>query len=213
MGRRPGRGWERRSPWTWASVAFALLLGACGTARLIDSQVRSFRAEQAFAAAPATALPLQYRFERLPSQQANAGAQDSLEALAIPVLAQRGWVLDASAARFTAELRMVVDTINRSSGWRAAHGIFGSETGLWPPSLSMGLEPPVYRYSVQLLLRDATDKSVVFETSAQHEGPWSDREKVLSAVLMAALRDFPAGTGQSQRVLVDLLPDGPRLRP
>jgi len=31
--------------------------------------------------------------------------------------------------------------------------------------------------------------------------------------LMAALRDFPEGMAQTQRVLVDLLPDGPHLRP
>ena len=54
---------------------------------------------------------------------------------------------------------------------------------------------------------------MVFESAAQHEGPWSDRDKVLPAVLMAALRDFPQGAEKPQRVLVDLAPDGPRLRP
>ena len=192
------------------SLVLAALLSACATARLIDSQVRSFRPEQT---APSNDAPLRYRFDRLPSQQVAADAQDKLESLAVPVLAQRGLVLDASAARVTVELRVTVDTVTRVGGWRAEHGLFGAGNGLWPPPLSMSLEPPLYRYTVQLLLRDAADKSVVFESGAQHEGPWPDRDKVVPAVLLAALRDFPAGAALPQRVLVDLLPDGPRLRP
>ena len=200
----------RRAASRCVLLLISLALTACGTTRLIDSDVRSFGSAKA---APATNSPQFYRFERLPSQQATASAQDGLEALAAPVLAQRGLVLDASAARLTVELRMSVDTVNRVGGWRAEHGLFGSGNGLWSQPLALSLEPALYRYTVQLLLRDAADKSVVFESSAQHEGPWSDRNKVLPAVLMAALRDFPAGAEQIQRVLVDLLPDGPRLRP
>lgn len=191
-------------------VVLTALLSACGTTRLIDSEVRSFRPEHA---APSNDAPLRYRFDRLPSQQAKADAQDKLEALAVPVLAQRGLVLDADAARVTVELRVTVDTVNRVSGWRAEHGLFAAGNGLWPQPLAMSLEPSLYRYTVQLLLRDAADKSVVFESSAQHEGPWPDRDKVVPAVLLAALRDFPAGAALPQRVLVDLLPDGLRLRP
>lgn len=202
--------WGRHAASLCVLVLISLALTACGTTRLIDSNVRSFGSTNA---APATNGPQSYRFERLPSQQANASAQDGLEALAAPVLAQRGLVLDASAARLTVELRMSVDTVNRVGGWRAEHGLFGSGNGLWSQPLALSLEPALYRYTVQLLLRDATDKSVVFESSAQHEGPWSDRDKVLPAVLMAALRDFPEGMAQTQRVLVDVLPDGPRLRP
>ena len=191
-------------------VLISLALTACGTTRLIDSDVRSFGPTKA---APATNGPQFYRFERLPSQQANASAQDGLEALAVPVLAQRGLVLDARAARLTVELRMAVETVNRVGGWRAERGLFGSGNGLWSEPLALTMQPPLHRYTVQLLLRDAADKTVVFESSAQHEGLWSDRDKVLPAVLMAALRDFPEGMAQTQRVLVDLLPDGPHLRP
>ena len=188
----------------------ALLLSGCGTTRLIDSDVRSFRAASA---APALEGPQYFRFERLPSQEANASAQNSLEALAAPILAQRGLVQDAAAARFTLELRASMDTINRVGGWHGRHDNFSIGAGLWSQPLGLNMEPPLYRYAVQLLLRDAADKSVVFESAAQHEGPWSDRDKVLPAVLMAALRDFPQGAEKPQRVLVDLAPDGPRLRP
>ena len=199
-----------RRAWGWASVALVLLLSACGTTRLIDSEVRSFRAA---GTGPVNDAPLHYRFERLPSQQANTSVQDQIEALAAPVLAQRGFVLDAAAARFTLELRMSLDTVNRTGGWRADHHFFSFGTGLWSEPLALTMQPPLYRYTVQLLLRDAADKTLVFESSAQHEGPWSDRDKVLPAVLLAALRDYPNGTENTQRVLVDVLPDGPRLRP
>ena len=210
----------QRSVWAWACiwaalwvgsiVAPALLLGGCSTTRLIDSQVHSFRAA---GAPPAGDAPLHYRFERLPSQQANTSAQEQLEALAEPVLAQRGFVLDNSAAQVTLEMRMSSDTVIRTSGWREQRSVFSFGAGLWSDPLALSMQPPLYRYTVQLVLRDAGDKSVVFESSAQHEGPWSDRDKILPAVLMAALRDFPNGTQNSQRVLVDVLPDGPRLRP
>ncbi len=201
---------SRRAASLCVLLLTSLALTACGTTRLIDSDVRSFGSAKA---APATNGPQFYRFERLPSQQAKASAQDSLEALAAPVLAQRGLVLDAGAARFTVELRTSVEAFNRVAGWRAEHGLFGAGYGMWSEPLALNVAPALYRYTVQLLLRDATDKSVVFESSAQHEGPWSDHSKVLPAVLMAALRDFPAGAEHTQRVLVDLLPDGPRLRP
>ncbi len=193
-----------------AGIALALVLSACGTTRLIDSDVRSFRAATAAATGDG---PLYYRFERLPSQEANASAQESLEALAAPILAQRGLVQDPAAARFVVELRVSMDTINRVGGWHGRHDNLSIGAGLWSQPLGLSMEPPLYRYTVQLLLRDAADKSVVFESAAQHEGPWSDRNKVLPAVLLAALRDFPQGAEKPQRVLVDLSPDGPRLRP
>jgi hypothetical protein len=77
----------------------------------------------------------------------------------------------------------------------------------------MGLEPTRYRYSVHLLLRDAANKTVVFESTAAHEGPWSDRAAVLPAVLLAAVQDFPQGSDKVRRVLIDLSPSGMQPRP
>jgi len=187
-----------------------LALAGCATNRLIDSSVRSFTTATAD-------LPLEppfsFRFERLPSQQADAQAQDRLEDIALPVLVQKGRVPDALAPRFTLELRMAVDVINQSGPFHAYWGFGTIGSGLWSQPGSMGLEPTRYRYSVHLLLRDAANKTVVFESTAAHEGPWSDRAAVLPAVLLAAVQDFPQGSDKARRVLIDLSPGGMQARP
>ena len=188
----------------------SLTLAGCATNRLIDSSVRSFNTANA-------ELPLEepfsFRFERLPSQQADAQAQDRLEDMALPVLAQKGLVPDALAPRFTLELRMAVDVINQTDPFHAHWGFGTIGSGLWSQPGSMGLEPTRYRYSVHLLLRDAANKTVVFESTAAHEGPWSDRAAVLPAVLLAAVQDFPQGSDKTRRVLIDLSPGGMQPRP
>jgi hypothetical protein len=137
----------------------SLALAGCATNRLIDSSVRSFTTATAD-------LPLEppfsFRFERLPSQQADAQAQDKLEDMALPVLAQKGLVPDALAPRFTLELRMAVDVINQSGPFHAYWGFGTIGSGLWSQPGSMGLEPTRYRYSVHLLLRDAANFPVQF---------------------------------------------------
>jgi len=188
----------------------SLALAGCATNRLIDSSVRSFTTATA-------GLPLEppfsFGFERLPSQQADAQAQDRLEDIALPVLSQKGLVPDALAPRFTLELRMAVDVINQSGPFHAYWGFGTIGSGLWSQPGSMGLEPTRYRYSVHLLLRDAANKTVVFESTAAHEGPWSDRAAVLPAVLLAAVQDFPQGSDKARRVLIDLSPGGMQARP
>jgi hypothetical protein len=191
-------------------ILVSLALAGCATNRLIDSSVRSFTT--ATADLPFEP-PFSFRFERLPSQQADAQAQDRLEDIALPVLAQKGLVPDALAPRFTLELRMAVDVINQSGPFHAYWGFGTIGSGLWSQPGSMGLEPTRHRYSVHLLLRDAALKTVVFESTATHEGPWSDRAAVLPAVLLASVQDFPQGSDKARRVLIDLSPGGMQARP
>ena len=177
---------------------------------MIDSSVRSFNTGTADLSLEG---PFSFRFERLPSQKADAQTQERLEEMALPVLAQKGLVPDTLAPRFTLELRMAVDAINQSSPFHAHWGFGTIGSGLWSQPGSVGLEPTRYRYSVHLLLRDAASKTVVFESTATHEGPWSDRAAVLPAVLLAALQDFPQGSDKARRVLIDLSPGGMQPRP
>lgn len=191
-------------------VLFSVVLAGCATNRTIDSSVRSFNT--ATADLPLEG-PFSFRFERLPSQQADAQTQERLEEMALPVLAQKGLVPDTLAPRFTLELRMAVDAINQSGPFHAHWGFGTIGSGLWSQPGSMGLEPTRYRYSVHLLLRDAANKTVVFESTATHEGPWSDRAAVLPAVLLAALQGFPQSSDKARRVLIDLSPGGMQPRP
>ena len=194
----------------WVVVLVSLALAGCGTPRLIDSSVRSFNTANA-------ELPLEgpfsFRFERLPSQQADAQSQDRLEEIALPVLAQKGLVPDALAARFTLELRMAADAITQADPFHAHWGFGSMGSGLWAQPMPMGLQATRYRYTVHLLLRDVANKTVVFESTATHEGPWSDRAAVLPAVLLAAVQDFPHGSDKPRRVLIDLSPGGMQPRP
>ena len=194
----------------WVVVLVSLALAGCGTPRMIDSSVRSFNTANA-------ELPLEgpfsFRFERLPSQQAGAQSQDRLEDIALPVLAQKGLLPDALAPRFTLELRMAVDAINQADAFHGRWGFGTMGSGLWAQPMAMGLQATRYRYTVQLLLRDATSKTVAFESTATHEGPWSDRAAVLPAVLLAAVQDFPQGSDRARRVLIDLSPGGMQPRP
>ena len=200
----------RRAASLFVLFIVSLALAGCATTRMIDSSVRSF--------ATATAdMPLEgpfsFRFERLPSQQADAQTQDRIEDIALPVLAQKGLLPDALTPRFTLELRMAVDAITQADPFHAYWGFGTMGSGLWAQPMPMGLQATRYRYSVQLLLRDATNKTVVFESTATHEGPWSDRAAVLPAVLLAAVQDFPQGSDKPRRVLIDLSPGGMQPRP
>ncbi len=67
------------------ALGLTLLLTACGMPRMIDSQVQSFVGPSTAAGATA---PASYRFERLPSQQAQE--QDRIEAMAQTALQEVG---------------------------------------------------------------------------------------------------------------------------
>jgi hypothetical protein len=71
--------------------------------------------------------------------------------------------------------------------------------------MGMGFPPPSqYRHEARLLLRDLTSGLVVYETSATHEGPWSDSDNILRALLAAALKDFPNPPPGVRRVKVEI---------
>ena len=79
--------------------------------------------------------------------------------------------------------------------------------------MSYSLEPPWTRYGVHMLLRDAATGLAVFESNAQHLGPWSDTARLLPAVVRAAVRDYPTPTPQARTVRVEVGPQGMSDRP
>jgi len=209
--------WLRPMRWLVISAACCLLL-ACASTRLIDSEVRSFGATPA-----PDHTKLAYRFERLPSQHGPEGpAQDRLEAMAAVPLAQRGLRADAQNASLTVQLSARVEAVDRSAPY-GAPGML-RKPGLWARGLEGDrmlkgpffqglLEPPWYRYSVSVLVRDASSAQVVFEGRAQHTGPWSDVAQVLPAVVHAAVRDYPNPMPEPHTLWLELGPDGPMERP
>ena len=137
-------------------VGLAALAG-CATTRLIDSEVRSFRSASADVAASS------YQFERLPSQQADAAAQTQREQWAQPVLQRVGLTLASQAPRYTVQMGVASEQVLRNEpifrrrwGGFAAGPVWGA-----PPFLSP-LEPMLYRFQVQVLVRDALSREVVY---------------------------------------------------
>ena len=179
-----------------------LTLGGCATTRMIDSEVRSF------AGSVGPANPASYRFERLPSQDLQAKAQDQLETMAQPLLESVGLRKSDNAPQYALQMTATVQAIqNPSYGpyWRRQRWMDRDGLMLFP-SMGLMLEPPWHRYSVSLVLRDIATSQTVFESTAQHVGPWSDYQQLLPAVIRAALSDYPRAQPQPHPVLIEISP-------
>lgn len=214
-------GSERASP-RWLRAASLLvmlgLMGAsgCSTTRVIDNEVRAF----ANASAPAALGPVaRYRFERLPSQQAEPG-QDRLEHMAQAALSAVGLLVqldEGPALRVQVELR--AQALQRSpwddpwfwgGGFGGPWGLPGRDyavTGrgavvpLWSPRFP---SPPWYQRELVLVIRDPQGPRVLYETRARHDGPWRDDQRIVPAMLQAALSGFPVGSGEPRQVDVSV---------
>ena len=83
------------------------------------------------------------------------------------------------------------------SRWRGGYGGgFGYAWGA--PSL-------YYVNEVSLMILDNRTQKVLYETRAQHDGPWADAA-VRTALFEAALHDFPRPAVNPRRVVVELPP-------
>ena len=177
-----------------------LFLSGCSSVRLIDSQVQSVPAANAAALQGA-----RYRFERLPSQISNPAA-GLAEQQAQAALSMAGLVRDDAGAQLSilvqARTGAVVDTWGRPALGFGLHGYSH-------PSMVTGWgmrfpPPPQYQYEVSLLMRDLRTGLVVYETQAAHNGPWSDAEKIIPALMTAALKDFPNPPARNRQVNIEI---------
>lgn len=181
-----------------ATLFIAICLTGCTGMRLIDTQVSSFVPQ----AVPAGAT---YRFERLPSQQANPAAQMRLEAMTEQALSKVGLQRNDEKATLTAQVSLTqraeftpVDP--PGFGWGLGWHIGGGHVLMGNRPLFPGLgDRTSYWREVRLILRDQASQTVTFETRATHDGAWSDSDAVIPAMLDAALQGYPnppAGTRQ-----------------
>ncbi len=191
------------------ALATALLAG-CSTTRLVDGQVQSF---STLAAMPA---PATYRIERLPSQQ--TPAFDAIAALAEQSLARVGLQRDDAAPRLLVQLGVQVDSVPRNDpflsygpygpgpwgfgGWYGRGWGMHGTWGFYTPT-------PLYRRAVSIMLRDATNQAVVYETSAVHEDVWVSDPAVYGVLFDAALSGFPKPPQGPRQVRLPLAPPKP----
>lgn len=185
-----------------AMAAVAAGLAGCATSYVVDNNVQSY----AKAPIPPGAT---YRFERLPSQQANDAAQTDLESLAEPSLAAAGLRRDDANARYAVQVSARsqlelspwadpwFDGPGWGPGWGPRWGVglgygrpgwYGG--GWWGP----GALPPNqtwYGREVSIVMRSLPDRQVVYETHARNNGPYPDTRRILPVMFHAALQGFP----------------------
>ena len=190
----------RRSLYALLLLATVLLQG-CGLPRMIDSDVQSF------VGSDGAVTGVGYRFERLPSQQAHSAQQDRLEAMAEQALSEIGLHRDDTAPRYSAQVSVEVRTIASPEQLhsRAERAILRPDgMALFIPPFGLVLEPPWYRHSVEVLLRDVGSARVAFESSASFDGPWADSMQLLPVVMRAALRGYPTPPQGPRKVVIEL---------
>lgn len=187
-------------------LVFSLLLGACSSVRLVDTEVRSFAPTTL--PAPTTTARQTYQIERLPSQQ--TAPFDAIEEAVKQALTPHGLTAVAGGAA----LRLQIEYTERQQDhapWEAPRSPFWGSFWLGSGGSGVGLGmhfPPVTRpwfeRELHLILRRDSDRAVVFETRARHDGIWADTTSVLPAMLEAALRDYPQGHPEVQTIHIDI---------
>jgi hypothetical protein len=201
-----------------------VVLAGCSTVRVIDSEVTAFQSWKTAPPGPNTP----YRFERLPSQQATAAQQNVIEAAARLALARVGLVPSDMAARYSVQVLLNTQRVERVLADPWAYGGFGgmggypgfgrygsgvigyggsrgASFGLSFPLFPIGFhESATFKHELTLLMRDLGTQQVAFETRALHFGPWNDSLNLLPALLDAALRGFPQPPEGTRRIDVEL---------
>lgn len=198
----------------------ALALGGCASVMLVDNEVQSHpRWTERGNGIPQA--PQVFRFERTPSQESGrAGAsQDMLERLATQSLARAGWTPAAGNVRapWSVEVNALVVQLPRAP-WESPYDGFYSPFGpRWGHPYGPGfygpgfygpvfprLESPYFQRRVTVLVRNAANGQVVYETSAAHDGRWNSTEPLWQAMLDAALKGFPSAPEGRRRVDIEV---------
>lgn len=196
-----------------ALIAIFLIATLSGCATwVVDSEVRSF---SKLSALPADA---RYRFERLPSQQVDEAAQQSLEAMAGAALDKVGLRRDDAHARYSAQVgARVTPALSplADDPWFYGPGFYGPHfyrSGPWGPSGYRsgwgGMYGPAfpvaanpwYAREVSLVLRELASGQVVYETQARNDGPYNRSADILPVMFEAALQGFPNPPQGERRV-------------
>ncbi|MES2243278.1 MAG: DUF4136 domain-containing protein [Pseudomonadota bacterium] len=198
------------------AVTLVGLLGGCASTRVVGSEVNSFARWAPAPPAPGSS----YRFERLPSQQSDM-SQARLEGLTQAALAKVGLQHNPQAASLSVQVSASSQPMLRSR-WDGGYYPYGSPnifigggSGGGVNSVGVGfgfgfplggMDTPIYRREVSIVMRELRSNVAVYETRAVSEEPWLDTDPVLSAMLDAALRGFPVPPAGPRRVNVEIKP-------
>lgn len=202
-------------PWLiWLPpLALSLVLGACSSVRLVDTEVRSFGPSQRTDVSPSApqTRPRTYVIDRLPSQQ--SADFDAIVTTVREALEPLSLRLHDPASPLPADTVLQIRYDERHQDhapWEPEPSPFWGGFG-WGntgggASLGWRMPPPKlwFERELHLVMRRASDRTVVFETRARHDGVWPDTAAVLPAMLRAALRDYPQGHPEPQIIDIDI---------
>jgi hypothetical protein len=184
------------------------LLVACAALNTLQAEVASYGEW------PVERKPGTYAFERLPSQQARADAQQRLEDAAHPALEAAGFVAAAPGATpdVLVQVGARITRYDRSPWddplwWRGGFGYWRARPWVGPyPYWYRSSEPTRYDREVALLLRDPANGKPLYEARDSSEGTTSGGDAVLSAMFKASMADFPKSGSVPHSVSVKLSP-------
>lgn len=202
------------------SVLLAVTLSGCATGWVVDSGVKSF---SSISTLPGGAT---YRFERLPSQQADAERQQSVEAMAAAALEKVGLRRDDASPTYSAQVaaRVRLGLSPWADPWffdgpfgggygypGYVRGWYGYGYGGWygAPAFTPPANP-WYEREVSIVLREVGSNRVVYETRARNDGPYNRSAAILPVMFDAALQGFPNPPQGERRVNIPLQPAGAR---
>jgi len=185
--------------------AAAGVLVACASLGTMNAEVASYGTW------PAERKPGTYAFDRLPSQQARADAQQRLEDAAHAALEAAGFAAAAPGATpdVLVQVGARITRYERSPWddplwWRGGFGHWRARPWVGPYPYGYRSEPPRYDREVALLLRDRTNGAPLYEARATTEGTTSGGDELLSAMFKAAMTDFPKSGSVPHTVSVKL---------
>lgn len=198
------------------ALAVAAASTGCATRWVVDNDVDTFSKIAAMPAEPS------YRFERLPSQQADEAAQQQLEAMAAPALERAGLRSGGTSARYSVQLQARVSA--ELSPWADPWMFGGPWGGGWNVGVGLGWrnrgyggfrgygygtpfpQPsnPWYAREVGVVMRESPGGQVVYESHARNDGPYNISARIFPAMFDAALQGFPNPPAGTRRVNIEL---------
>lgn len=196
----------------FSALLLTATLSGCATSWVVDSDVKSF------SSLTTVAPGATYRFDRLPSQQADTARQDSLEAMADAALDKVGLRRDDTKPQYTAQIGARVtaglspwaDPWLFDGPWGYGYGGYGYGRRLYGsgwyggPAYFPPAANPWYEREVSIVLREAGSNRVVYETRARNDGPYNASATILPVMFQAALQGFPNPPQGERRVNIDL---------
>jgi hypothetical protein len=204
--------------WKWVVLTAILVLGGCASVNTVRSEVSTYSQW------PSGRAPGSYRFERLPSQQAQAGEQDHIEALARQGIEAAGFRPEPNAAQADVGIEVVVRSA-RADAYPYPHGgpygyygrlgagygprPWGPRYGRYPYShVGSGVyfDAPRFVRETIVVVRDRATQQVLYEAHASSEGNSPGSDVIVGAMFKAAMGDFPRQGTNPRPVVVTVVP-------